>query len=164
MASTLKAPKASSTKHTPAKGKGKALPPAVESSFSEDEDEEESDDEGVDEKGMERLMKALGDDGLDEYEQAQLHVLAGDDDEEWETDGEDEDAGEVGGNQEDDGDDETEASEGEKDMEGPHDDEEEERDIALDDVDDSVDEDAVPRQKIEIDNKVLELTTQLSFS
>jgi len=49
-------------------------------------------------------------------------------------------------------------------MEGPHDDREGERDIALDDVDDSVDEDAVPRQKIEIDNKVLGLTAQLSSS
>ena len=47
----------------------------------------------------------------------------------------------------------------EKAVEGPFDGkedegEEEEGDIALDDVDDSVDEDAVPRQKIEVDNKV----------
>ena len=59
-------------------------------------------------------------------------------------------------------DEETGDMDDEKAVEGPFDDiedeeEEEEGDIALDDVDDSVDEDAVPRQKIEVDNKVRSL-------
>lgn len=139
MPSILKAPKVLSSKKKPTKlekgkGKGKVVPeniPVVESSEEdedEDEDEEGSDDGGVDGEGMERLMKVLGEDGIDEFERAQLQILGGEEDEEWETD-----AGE------------------------------EEGEIALDDVDDSVDEDAVPRQKIEIDNKVrdLQLTAPL---
>jgi rRNA-processing protein EBP2 len=169
MTSALKASKASSTKNglsKMAKGKGKALPeaPTLVESSPEEEDEEESDDEGVDEEGMERLMKVLGQDGLDEYEQAQLQMLGGEGDEGWETDeaaseGEVGENGEVDGEDdgEDDSDEEVEDSDREKVIGGPHDEEEEEeeeRDIALDDVDDSVDEDVVPRQKIEIDNKV----------
>jgi len=165
MTSVLKASKASRTKNglsKSAKGKEKALPEPLTlvGSSPEEEDEEESDDEGVDEEGMERLMKVLGHDGLDEYEQAQLQMLGGENDEGWETDeagseGEVSESGEV--DEEDDSDEEIENSDGEKVIEGPHEEEEEEeeeRDIALDDVDGSVDEDVVPRQKIEIDNKV----------
>jgi len=51
-------------------------------------------------------------------------------------------------------DDQIDVSDNEKSHKSDSDGEEEEHEIALDDVDDSVDEDAVPRQKIEIDNKV----------
>ena len=172
MTSVLKASKASSTKNISskmAKGKGKAIPesPTLVASL-EEEDEEESDDEGVDEEGMERLMKALGQDGLDEYEQAQLQMLTGEGDEGWETDeaaseGEVSDSGEFDG--EEDGehgsDEEVEDSNGKKVIGGSRNDEdkeeeeeEEESNVALDDVEGSVDEDVVPRQKIEVDNKV----------
>ncbi|KII86944.1 hypothetical protein PLICRDRAFT_114220 [Plicaturopsis crispa FD-325 SS-3] len=108
---------------------------------------------------MSRLMNALGDDGLDEYEQAQLQILGGDEDEEWDTedegdeseDGENGSEGEEGSGHELDGQSDAASSNGtdaEDEIE-----EDPEEDIALDDVD-SVDEDAVPRQKIEIDNKV----------
>ena len=103
---------------------------------------------------MKKLMKALGDDGLDDYEQAQLIALTGDEEEEVnEEDGSESDDSE--GDQSRD----IEAGiEGEgtfdesEDEEDDHEDVEEEE-VALDGVE-SVDEDAVPRQKIEIDNKV----------
>ena len=166
MSSTLKASRPSSTKHRASKsvkGKARALPEEPTLVEEVEDDEEKSDDEGVDEEGMERLMEALGKDGLDEYEQAQLQMLGGEGDE-WETD-EDALEGEVSEDDEVDGkedgeensDEEVEGSDVEKAIGGPNDDEEgeeEEHDVALDDVDDSVDEDAVPRQKIEIDNKV----------
>jgi hypothetical protein len=44
----------------------------------------------VEEAGMERLIKALGDDGLDDFEQMQLHItLGGDGAEEDDQDSED---------------------------------------------------------------------------
>jgi hypothetical protein len=161
MPSTLKALRPSSSHNSLSKS-AKAVsqkPPLAESSSDEEENEEESDDEGVDAEGMEKLMKALGEDGLDEYEQAQLQVLRGEQDEEWETD-EEEVEGKSGESadedeEEEDGDEEAEGSDIGKIIQGPSDNEEEQEDaIALDDVDDSVDEDAIPRQKIEIDNKV----------
>ncbi|KZP31617.1 Ebp2-domain-containing protein [Athelia psychrophila] len=107
---------------------------------------------------MTRLMQALGEDGLDEFDTAQLQALDEDEegsgDEDWETDNEE------GGEDSDSGSEEGEDAEDEvpEDLEGPEasdeEDEEEEEDIALDDIDGSVDEDAVPRQKIEIDNKI----------
>jgi hypothetical protein len=155
MPSILKASKPSSTSRSSSKSAKTSTkkPPLPESSSEADEDEEESDDEGVDGEGMERLMKALGKDGLDEYEQAQLQMLGGEDEEEWETDEEEKD-GEAGESGEEDSDEEAEGLDDENVIEGPSGEEEEQDDIALDDVDDSVDEDAVPRQKIEIDNKV----------
>ncbi|KDR83016.1 hypothetical protein GALMADRAFT_238776 [Galerina marginata CBS 339.88] len=142
-------------------------------SVSEEEGEEE-DDDGVDEEGMARLMKLLGDDGLDELGQAQLDALAGDSDEDEEgssVDGdEDIDDGDLGldeeneeelilsdeEDEEDEDEDEDELdreviSDSEHTVEAAGDEEDEE--IPLDEVD-SVDEDAVPRQKVEIDNKV----------
>ncbi|KAF8625935.1 hypothetical protein AX17_006661 [Amanita inopinata Kibby_2008] len=126
----------------------------------EDEDEDE-DDEDVDQEGMERLMKALGEDGLDDFERAQLIALRGGPSDEDEDDGvnhvEESEEGEEESNDESgsEGDevrDEADEESGE-DGEKPEDEEEEEREVALDDVE-SIDEDAVPRQKIEIDNKV----------
>src|SRR6266550_2418727 len=55
-------------------------------SDEEDEDEEEDvdesgseveDDEGIDEAGLERLTNALGEDGLDDFDRAQLVSLRG---------------------------------------------------------------------------------------
>ncbi|KXN82798.1 putative rRNA-processing protein ebp2 [Leucoagaricus sp. SymC.cos] len=95
-------------------------------SSSEDEDEN-SEDEGVDEEGMERLMKLLGEDGLDDFDRAQLQ--ASDSDEEKED--EDEKVAEEAEDSEDD---------------------EGEDAVPLDEVE-SVDEDAVPQQKLEVDNE-----------
>ncbi|KAJ7740259.1 eukaryotic rRNA processing protein EBP2-domain-containing protein [Mycena maculata] len=102
---------------------------------------------------MERLIKALGDDGLDEFEQMKLHLtLGGGEGEEEDDDSSDEEftldkaaADSDGEGFDSEGDDEHE--------EGEEDEEEGEEDVALDDVE-SVDDDAVPRQKIEIDNTV----------
>ena len=138
-----------------------SIKPKENSSFAEESDSD-SDNEGVDEEGMERLMKALGDDGLDDFDQAQLELAMGDEDE-WATedegDGDDEashsEEGVVG--RDENVDDSQGEDEDEDDGEGEtlenSDGDAEEEHIALDDVD-SVDEDAVPRQKIEIDNEV----------
>jgi rRNA-processing protein EBP2 len=147
----------------------KPIVPAVEADDEEDatleeddaDSDSDSDDDGVDEAGMERLMNALGEDGLDEFEQMQLHVAlggeAGDDneededtsDEEFTLDKNAEDGASDSGSASD-----SDAGEDEDEDGGDFEDEEgEEQDVALDDVE-SVDEDAVPRQKIEIDNTV----------
>ncbi|KAK0238622.1 eukaryotic rRNA processing protein EBP2-domain-containing protein [Armillaria nabsnona] len=103
---------------------------------------------------MERLMKALGDEGLDEFDQAQLGALGGDD--ESNSEGEDENGSDEedveGLDQQNDSeeDEEEEQEANEDDVEDDEGDGEEE-DVALDDVED-VDDDAVPRQKVEIDN------------
>ncbi|KAJ7647044.1 eukaryotic rRNA processing protein EBP2-domain-containing protein [Roridomyces roridus] len=106
---------------------------------------------------MERLMKALGDDGLDDYEQMQLHaVLGGDEDEDDEEDSSftlenaADTADDNGGSESEDG---SDAGEDGEEDEDEGEDSEEEEDVALDDVE-SIDDDAVPRQKIEIDNTV----------
>ena len=44
---------------------------------NEEESDEEDEDDGVDEEGMQRLMRALGDEGLDEFDVAQLEGLGG---------------------------------------------------------------------------------------
>ncbi|KAJ6460396.1 eukaryotic rRNA processing protein EBP2-domain-containing protein [Mycena vitilis] len=108
---------------------------------------------------MERLMKALGDDGLDDFETMQLNLTLGgdapggegdDDDDEDTSDEEftlDKNADESSGGEGSDSD------EDEGDFEDEDEDVKGEEDVALDDVE-SVDDDAVPRQKIEIDNTV----------
>lgn len=173
MPSTLKASKelkSSSNKATKLKGKAKLVKEtrsvAASSSEDEDEEDEESDDAGVDEEGMNRLMQALGDDALDEFDQAQLQALEGDEedeeeDEDWETDGGGEEASESGEENSEVEDDEeslSDVDEGDETFitaeEVSEEEEVEPEDIPLDDVDESVDEDAVPRQKVEIDNKV----------
>ena len=143
-----------------------------EPSFDDDEHSGDSEDEdGVDEEGMARLMKALGEDGLDELGKAQLRALDGADEAESENghDSEVERASELDAEKADEelgGEDE---SEDEEDIveatatlfdESTEDGEEEDGDIAVEPHDipmdeaSSVDEDAIPRQKIEIDNKV----------
>ena len=155
-------------KKVPKEGKGKApssrskkVVPISEPVESDDEDEDEN-DEGIDEEGMARLMKALGEDGLDEFGQAQLRSLAGDDDSsdvgDASSEGEGEDDEDAGANDEDDDDEEESAAEDDEDAPEDNDqeqeeDEDEETAVLLDEAED-VDEDAVPRQKIEVDNKV----------
>ncbi|KIY51553.1 Ebp2-domain-containing protein [Fistulina hepatica ATCC 64428] len=137
----------------------------------EDSDEEEdSDDDGVDEEGMTRLMQALGEDCLDDFDRSHLALLLGDheDDEDDSDEDEDKEGGiETGGNDEAVDEDEMESTmsgsdatdvdadrdEGYQDRGevGAHD--EDNAAIALDEVDE-VDEDAVPRQKIQINDTV----------
>ena len=59
--------------------------------------EDDSEHDGVDEAGLENLLKALGNDGLDEFDQAQLRTLAGEDGEEEDSgsEEEEEDTGDV---------------------------------------------------------------------
>ncbi|KAJ2934764.1 hypothetical protein H1R20_g2353, partial [Candolleomyces eurysporus] len=135
-----------------------------------EEDDEDDDDDGVDEEGMERLLKALGEDGLDDFDKAQIMALNGTDSDEEEDSGEegseDEDVEQEGASDEEEDqsgseeeeDEEENAAKPAKSKMAPQaaDDEDEEDDeaIPLDEADDSVDEDAVPRRKVEIDNKV----------
>ena len=110
----------------------------ADGSTSTDDDEENS---GVDDEGLEKLMKALGEDGLDEFDLAQLRMLSGapaDEEAEEDTDAESVPEDEESGDGEE------------------HEDEVDEGgDIALDDDDvDSVDQDAIPRRKVQVDNKV----------
>jgi rRNA-processing protein EBP2 len=128
---------------------------------SEADEDGDEDDDGVDEEGMARLMELLGDDGLDEFGQAQLDALAREDDDDDGSSNEVEASGDAKERGAEDEDVESDALSSEESGESDHDDdqgvEEEEGDgeevIPLDEVD-FVDEDAVPRQKIEIDNKV----------
>jgi len=145
-----KAPKAETTKNVP--------PPKLDVVEAEEEDDAEEDeddeDDGVDEEGMARLMKALGDNGIDDLGRMQLEALAGeeggDEEESDEEDvSEDEEAGENDEGSDDDDDDdededENEAEDNEKKVPA---------DVAVDDAD-SVDDDAIPQQKILVDNKV----------
>ncbi|KDQ50472.1 hypothetical protein JAAARDRAFT_41933 [Jaapia argillacea MUCL 33604] len=166
---TQKAPK-TTPKDTskPLKSKGKARQDAIkiveENDASEDDDwededeseeDEDEEDGGVDEEGMARLLKALGEDGLDEFELAQLKALGGED-EGSEEDKDEESASEVEGEEEkldDESDSEDDVEDGEDQdiqMAG-----EEEDVVALDELEEgSLDEDAVPRQKIEVENKI----------
>jgi rRNA-processing protein EBP2 len=104
------------------------------------EDSEDSGDGGVDEEGMARLMEVLGEDGLDELGKAQLEALAG------ESGSEEEEESEAGSadQEEEDGIEETGALSDED--EGPP-------EMAIDEAP-SVDEDAIPHQKLEVDNEV----------
>lgn len=110
-------------------------------------------DEGIDEEGMAKLMKALGEDGLDEVGQLQLKALNGEQEDD-ESEDEDEDNGGSDVPQEEGS--ERETNEGEVDSEeeenGLVNGADEER-IALEDVE-SIDEDAIPQQKVVTDNKV----------
>ena len=104
-----------------------------------DSQEEEDEDDGVDDEGMEKLMMALGDD-LDDVGRVQLEVLNGAEDGFSES----EESGS--------GDEEEEESQDEGGEKGG-DEDGEEGEVELEDIE-SVDEDAVPRQKIVTNNKV----------
>jgi rRNA-processing protein EBP2 len=108
---------------------------------------EDSEDGGVDEEGMARLMEVLGEDGLDELGKAQLEALAG------ESGSEEEEESEAGSaDKEEDGIDETGAlSDESSDEDGDED--EGAPEMAIDEAP-SVDEDAIPHQKLEVDNEV----------
>jgi rRNA-processing protein EBP2 len=56
---------------------------------SEDDGGSGEEDDGVDEVGFEKLIKALGDDGLDDYDQANLAALAREEEDEESGEGED---------------------------------------------------------------------------
>jgi rRNA-processing protein EBP2 len=122
---------------------------------SEHEEDSGSDDR-IDEEGMTKLMQALGEDGLDKLGIAHLRALGGSDGggETLESDdegGESDDMESVGVEEL-----EGESASEEQDSERPEcesGDEENDPGVALEDVE-SADEDAVPQQKIEIDNKV----------
>ena len=109
--------------------------------FDEPQDDDEEEDSGVDDEGLEKLMNALGEDGLSEFDLAQLRMLSGSA------------AGEEGSNGE-----EADSTDGEEDgvnTEPQEQAEEAGEEIALDDEDvDSVDQDAIPRRKVQVDNKV----------
>ncbi|KAJ7601245.1 eukaryotic rRNA processing protein EBP2-domain-containing protein [Mycena floridula] len=97
---------------------------------------------------MERLMEALGDDGLDEFDQAQLNAALGE--------GSDSEEGSQEEDGDDDEDDDDEAQGNDAGFEDEDDEDEEagiDEDMPLDEAE-SVDEDAIPRQKLEIDNEV----------
>lgn len=122
--------------------------PSPESDASEADESLDDDDEngGVDEEGLKKLVKALGEDVLDEFDLAQLRMLsaaaAGED-------GSDEEDGEEA---EDDADAESVPEDEEH---GDGEEKEEGEEIALDDDDvDSVDQDAIPRRKVQVDNTV----------
>ncbi|EKM52198.1 uncharacterized protein PHACADRAFT_128420 [Phanerochaete carnosa HHB-10118-sp] len=110
------------------------------------DEEEGSEDEGVDAGGMERLMKALGEDGLDDFDRASLAALTGEDEESRGDEG-DEIVEEDASNGEEEHEQHGEAQE----QNEPAD--EEEDAIPLDELDE-VDDDVIPQQKIEIDNKI----------
>jgi hypothetical protein len=102
-----------------------------------DASESDQDSGVVDEEGLQNLVRALGEDGLNEFDLTQLRMLAGSP--------VDEESGE---------DDNAHSTNESEDIEQA-DAEEEEEGIALDDEDvDSVDEDAIPRRKVQVDNKV----------
>ncbi|KAI0031004.1 eukaryotic rRNA processing protein EBP2-domain-containing protein [Vararia minispora EC-137] len=106
---------------------------------------------------MQKLMDALGEDGLDDFGRAQLRALVGEEDENDDDGGESEEDDEAGKVEDGESKDEDEEVSGkddpeEEDTEGT---EEEEDGVALDDVSDAAsDVDVVPRQKLEINNIV----------
>jgi rRNA-processing protein EBP2 len=149
-------------KRTKEKGKAPEVVPAPAGSRSVSPDTQGSD---VDEEGMARLMAALGEDGLDEIALQSLNAFdeAGEDESDGDgsevVEGEpkvkiraDADSEESGSDSEgeDVGDEEEEGDKEEGDEEEGDADEDA---VELDEVS-SVDEDAVPRQKIVVDNKV----------
>ncbi|KAI0647869.1 eukaryotic rRNA processing protein EBP2-domain-containing protein [Trametes meyenii] len=127
-----------------------------EGSTGEDDD---SDEEDVDEEGMQKLMLALGEDGLDDFDREQLRALTGDEDEgsgeEEEEGGMDSDAEAEGSDIEAQDSEEEEDSDEEAAQEGDAQSGDEAA-IPVDELSDEevLDEDAMPRQKVEIDNKI----------
>ncbi|QRW06474.1 rRNA-processing protein ebp2 [Ceratobasidium sp. AG-Ba] len=134
---------------------------------SSDEEDSDDDNEGVDEEGMVKLMSMLGEDGLDEVAEQQLSELGLDEATSDEEDEEDEDGSSdegdaiVGDGEGDsdsgwvDGDKEMDVS-GDSGVEAAVNEESEEEDddaVPLDEISD-VDEDAVPKQKVVINNEV----------
>ena len=128
-----------------------APPPELDVSEADGSTDDDDENSGVDDEALEKLVKALGEDGLDEFDLAQLRILSGAAaDEETE-----DDANAIS------------ASEDEEPGDGEEEEEEEEEgeEIALDDDDvDSVDQDAIPRRKVQVDNKVCLFSLFTSFT
>jgi len=127
---------------------------------SGDESQSDEEDDGIDEVGFEKLIKALGDDSLNEYDQAQLAALA--EDEEGEDADGDEGLEEVSGSEEEDEEvleggvaEEGSSGSGSEAEEGESSGDEDI--LALDELEDvELHPDAVPRRGVKvIDNKVL---------
>ncbi|KAG7532168.1 hypothetical protein FFLO_03796 [Filobasidium floriforme] len=141
-------------------------------SDDEDEDSDEDDEyDGVTEEGMERLMKLLGKDGLNEFDMDVLSSVAGGEEEDDDDEADEEeleygsgDGSQLGG----DDDDEDEEDEEDEDMDDAEEDvpaslktttaqieEQTADDLALDEVESnySVDEDAVPARKVVVNNR-----------
>jgi rRNA-processing protein EBP2 len=134
----ISAPKRSTKQPAKIKSPPAAKPSPTDDDRAESEGMEEegsgSDGEENDEEAMEKLMELLGKDGLDDLDEGSAH-----DSEEEVGEVEDEENSEDGS---------------EADSDGSEDEEEEEL-VALDDLEDGhIDEDVVPRQKVEIDNTV----------
>jgi rRNA-processing protein EBP2 len=125
--------------------------------------------EGVDSTGMEKLFKLLGEDGLNEFDQDQLRSLGGDDEDEGDASDDEEVGSEeesifeegesMSGESGSESDDEAENSEQEEsDEEGGEEGDsevDEEEEISLDNIEEGVlDEDAIPKRKVEVDNTV----------
>ena len=121
---------------------------ASEVAQSTDDDDENS---GVDDEGLKKLVEALGEDVLNEFDLAQLRMLSG----------------AVAGEESEDDANAESVPEDEEPGVGEEEEEEEEEEIALDDDDvDSVDQDAIPQRKVQVDNKVCPfslLTCQLGL-
>jgi rRNA-processing protein EBP2 len=116
-----------------------APPPESDASEADESTDDDDENSGVDDEGLEKLVKALGEDGLDEFDLAQLRMLSG---------------AAAGEEAEDDANAES-VPEDEEPGDGEEEEEEEGEEIALDDDDvDSVDQDAIPRRKVQVDNKV----------
>ncbi|OBZ69028.1 putative rRNA-processing protein ebp2 [Grifola frondosa] len=118
----------------------------------QDEEEDEDEEDDVDEAGMAKLMEALGEDGLHDFARQELLALAGSDDEDVD---EDDESGEEDAEENDVG-----GGEADSDTEGQGKTQEQthgtEHTVPVDELSDAevVDEDSVPRQKVEIDNKI----------
>ncbi|KAG9104054.1 rRNA-processing protein and EBNA1-binding protein ebp2 [Ceratobasidium sp. 392] len=155
----------------------------AEADLSSNEEDSESEDGGVDEEGMKNLMRLLGEDGLDDIAEQQLSELGQDDaasgsdehdEDEDESTSEEEpeaiagdgsDASDSGWVDEDEEDEapeysgakttaDDESSEGEDEDDNVDQEQSEQDDaVPLDEVSD-VDEDAVPKQKVVINNEV----------
>ena len=138
----------------------------------EDEDsgdgsESDEEDDGIDEVGFEKLIKALGDDALNEYDQAHLVALTGDEEDDESEGGEaienGEELGRVPGSEDEDEEVPEEGDEGEGGASGSGSEDAEEGEssgdedvLALDELEDvELHPDAVPRRGVRvIDNKV----------
>ena len=125
-----------------------APPPELDASEADGSTDDDDENSGVDDEALEKLVKALGEDSLDEFDLAQLRMLSG---------------AAAGEETEDDANAES-ASEDEEPGDGEEE-EEEGEEIALDDDDvDSVDQDAIPRRKVQVDNKVYLFSLFTSFT
>ncbi|CDO69887.1 hypothetical protein BN946_scf184884.g46 [Trametes cinnabarina] len=137
----------------------------LDGSQSGDAESDNSGEEDVDEEGMEKLMQALGEDGLDDFDREQLRALTGDEDEESGSEDGDAQGSDVNGaegseSEGDVGDDDDASEDADEDVdeakEGEARQPDEEPLIPVDELsdEDALDEDAMPRQKVEIDNKI----------